>query len=130
MPHVAPKSPCFAARLTAAALAPLAIVYAASVAWKHRTRSPYHSHVAVICIGNLTVGGSGKTPVAIALARLFQERGVSPVFLSRGYGRNDASPLLVDIQSHGASAVGDEALLLGRVAPTIVSRDRALGAIT
>ena len=118
----------FAARLAAAALAPLGMAYGASVAWKHRTRSPYHSHVPVICVGNLTVGGSGKTPVAIGVARLLQERGESPVFLSRGYGRKDASALMVDIQSHDAAAVGDEALLLARVTPTIVSHDRATGA--
>src|SRR5204862_3459437 len=100
-----------------------------SVAWKHRMRSPSHAHVPVICVGNLTVGGSGKTPVAIAIARMLQERGESPVFfLSRGYGRKDASALMVDIQSHDAAAVGDEALLLARVTPTIVSHDRATGA--
>jgi tetraacyldisaccharide 4'-kinase len=79
-------------------------------------------------VGNLTVGGSGKTPVAIAIAHMLQERGAPPAFVSRGYGRKGASPLMVDIQSNDASAVGDEALLLARVAPTIVSRDRATGA--
>jgi tetraacyldisaccharide 4'-kinase len=116
------------ARLTAAALAPLGILYGASIAWKHRTRIPYHASLPVICVGNLTVGGSGKTPVAIAIARMLQEQGVSPVFLSRGYGRKDSSALIVDTHAHDAAAVGDEALLLARIAPAIVSRDRALGA--
>jgi tetraacyldisaccharide 4'-kinase len=118
----------FAARLAAAALAPLGILYGASVAWKHRTRSPWRPHVPVVCVGNLTVGGSGKTPVAIAIARLLQERGVPPAFLSRGYGRKDSTALMVDTHAHDAAAVGDEALLLARVAPTVVARDRSLGA--
>jgi tetraacyldisaccharide 4'-kinase len=118
----------FTARFTAAALAPLGLIYGANVAWKHRLRSPYRARIPVICVGNLTVGGTGKTPVAIVIARMLQERGVSSAFLLRGYGRKNSSTLIVDSQSHDALAVGDEALLLARVAPTIVARDRAIGA--
>jgi tetraacyldisaccharide 4'-kinase len=118
----------FAARLTAAALAPLGILYGANVAWKHRTRVLHRARPPVICVGNLTVGGSGKTPVAIAIVRLLQEQGVSPAFISRGYGGKHAGALVVNTQAHDAAAVGDEALLLARVAPTIVSRDRAQAA--
>jgi tetraacyldisaccharide 4'-kinase len=116
------------ARLAAVTLAPLGIAYGASVFWKHRTRKPYRARVPVICVGNLTVGGTGKTPVAIAIARLLQERGLSPVFLLRGYGRKPADVLVVQSERHEASNVGDEALLLARVAPTVVSSDRGKSA--
>lgn len=115
------------ANLAAMALAPLGFLYGASVAWKSRQSHPWRAAIPVICVGNLTVGGSGKTPVAIAIARLLQQHGVSPAFLSRGYGRTGSNSIVV-AESHGASHVGDEAVLLSRVAPTIVSADRAAGA--
>ena len=88
------------------------------------TRAP----VPVICIGNVTVGGSGKTPTAIHVAALLRSMGRSPAFLTRGYGGRLAGPVLVDAARHGFAEVGDEALLLSRHAPTIVSRHRPAGA--
>jgi len=108
-------------------LAPLGALYNASVAAKAATASPYRAPMPVICIGNLTAGGSGKTPVAIAIGERLKARGLHPTFLTRGYGGRQASPLLVK-PHHTARMVGDEALLLARAAPTIVSRDRAVGA--
>jgi tetraacyldisaccharide 4'-kinase len=116
------------ARIAAAALAPLGALYGASVAWKRRRSVPYRARVPVICVGNLTVGGSGKTPVAIAIAGLLQQQGASATFLSRGYGRKTAGVFIVDAESHDEATVGDEALLLARVAPTIASIDRAASA--
>lgn len=83
--------------------------------------------IPVICIGNPTVGGSGKTPTAIAVAGLLREMGRAPAFLLRGYGGRLAGPVLVDLDAHTAADVGDEALLLARHAPTVVSRDRLAG---
>jgi tetraacyldisaccharide 4'-kinase len=88
----------------------------------HRTRIP------VVCVGNLTVGGSGKTPTAIAIARIFLAAGKRPVFLTRGYGGRLAGPIRVDSSIHRTVDVGDEPLLLARVATTIVAHDRVAGA--
>lgn len=82
----------------------------------------------VICIGNLTAGGQGKTPVALSLAEMAQAAGRRPFFLTRGYGGSEIGPVQVDATRHTAHSVGDEALLLARHAPTIVSADRVAGA--
>ena len=109
-------------------LAPLGWLYGASVAWKARNASPYRSEAAVICVGNLSVGGTGKTPIGIEIARLLAEKARRPFFLSRGYGGNLRGPLEVAISNH-ADEVGDEPLLLAHTAPVIVSRDRRAGAL-
>ncbi|MCB1487752.1 MAG: tetraacyldisaccharide 4'-kinase, partial [Bauldia sp.] len=72
--------------------------------------------------------GAGKTPTAIALARIARREGLKPGFLASGYGGSETGPLLVDPQSHTAEAVGDEPLLLAEVAPTVIGRDRAASA--
>lgn len=84
--------------------------------------------VPVICVGNFTVGGAGKTPTALTLARTAREKGFVPGFLTRGYGGSLDVTTLVEIGHHRATAVGDEALLLAREAMTVVSRRRADGA--
>ncbi|MCK8780719.1 tetraacyldisaccharide 4'-kinase [Rhizobium sp. NTR19] len=84
--------------------------------------------VPVICIGNFTVGGAGKTPTAIAIARAAKNKGLRPGFLSRGYGGTLDVTTVVDGEHHRAEAVGDEALLLCREALTVISRGRVDGA--
>jgi tetraacyldisaccharide 4'-kinase len=113
----------FAARL----LAPLGALYGASVACKAKTSRSYRAAIPVICVGNLTAGGSGKTPVAIAVAQALIARGARPFFLTRGYGGNVRRAVLAT-QSDSARLVGDEALLLADTAPVIVAADRAEGA--
>ncbi len=113
--------------IAAAMLAPLAAVYGAVTARRLAQRGA-RAGVPVVCIGNPTVGGAGKTPAALAVARMLQADGETPVFLTRGYGGRLAGPLAVDPEQHRASDVGDEPLLLARVAPTIVARDRVRGA--
>ncbi|MGH6889179.1 MAG: tetraacyldisaccharide 4'-kinase [Rhizomicrobium sp.] len=117
-----------ASRALSAALAPLGTLYGATVEWKCAHSDPHRPHARVICVGNLTVGGSGKTPVAIALAQMFRAKGARTVFLARGYGRRSPDAIRVDAAIHDASVVGDEALLLARIAPTFVAADRAEGA--
>jgi tetraacyldisaccharide 4'-kinase len=107
-------------------LAPLAAIYGA-ITGARMAREGARAGVPVICVGNLTLGGAGKTPTAIALAKLLIDEGAKPVFLSRGYGGALAGPVRVNAQ-HRAADVGDEPLLLARIAPTIVAADRARGA--
>jgi tetraacyldisaccharide 4'-kinase len=111
----------------AALLAPLGALYGASVAFKARSTKAFDPGLPVICVGNLTAGGSGKTPVAIAIAEMLRARGHRPYFLTRGYGGSERGPALAS-RGHTAAVMGDEALLLARTAPTIVARDRAAGA--
>lgn len=114
--------------LTAFLLEPLALVWDLTTQLRWSTASPYHSRLPVICVGNLTVGGAGKTPTAIAIADLLRLQGEAPVFLTRAYGGRIRGPHLVDIYRDTATDIGDEALLLAQTAPVIVSADRAKGA--
>src|SRR5262245_34545841 len=116
-----------AAGIEARLLSPAAAVYGAVAA--HRLARPgQRAGVPVICIGNPTVGGAGKTPLALAVARMLAAAGERPVMLSRGYGGRIAGPIQVDPSGHGAADVGDEPLLLAQVAPTVVAADRVSGA--
>jgi tetraacyldisaccharide 4'-kinase len=112
--------------LAAALTAPLGALYGA-IAGRRMAQPGRRARMPVICIGNLTLGGSGKTPAAIAVARMLQAAGERPAFLTRGYGGRLAGPVLVS-PAHTAAEIGDEPLLLARVAPTIVARDRVAGA--
>ena len=118
----------YTARIAAALLSPLGWFYGASVAWKRDHASPYRAKAKTICIGNLTAGGSGKTPIATAIAEALLARRLKPIVLSRGYGGRLPGPLFVDPALHSAADTGDEPLLLAATAPVIVSRDRKAGA--
>ncbi|MGU9979672.1 tetraacyldisaccharide 4'-kinase [Phreatobacter sp. HK31-P] len=85
--------------------------------------------VPVVCVGNPTVGGSGKTPTVQWLAALLAGAGHRPAILSRGYGGRLAGPVPVVPGRHGPADVGDEPLLHAARWPTVVSRDRLAGAV-
>jgi tetraacyldisaccharide 4'-kinase len=106
---------------------PLGWVYGALTLRRMR-RPGVGTGVPVICVGNFVAGGAGKTPTAIAFARMLSARGETPFVLMRGYGGRLAGPVLVDPAIHMAADVGDEALLMAGHALTIVARDRPAGA--
>ena len=112
---------------TGALLTPLGAIYGAVAAL--RMRSPGNNvGVPVICVGNFTVGGAGKTPAAMVVAQILHAAHERPFFLSRGYGGRLAGPIRVNPALHRAADIGDEPMLLARLAPTIVARDRVAGA--
>src|SRR5260370_39500409 len=84
--------------------------------------------VPVICVGDPTLGGAGKTPAALAIGRFLLEASERPFFLSRGYGGRARGPLVVDPRGHHAAGVGDEPLLLARIAPPGGARAPPAGA--
>jgi len=114
------------AGVLASALSPLAALYGRLAGSRMAKSKAYRSKLPVICIGNFTSGGGGKTPTAIAVATLLKTMGKSPAFLTRGYGGAAKGPVRVEGQS--AETVGDEPLLLAEVAPTVVAADRVAGA--
>ena len=114
------------ASLNAHLLKPLAALYGAIAAQRLRRRG-LRAGIPVLCVGNYNVGGAGKTPTVLALAKLLRELGETPVVLSRGYGGKLRGPVRVDPIRHAASDVGDEPLMLAGTLPVVVSRKRADG---
>jgi tetraacyldisaccharide 4'-kinase len=107
-------------------LSPLAAVTASATA-RRVARPGWRASVPVICCGNATVGGAGKTTLALDLGARFVARGRAVHFLLRGYGGASPGPHRV-VPANTAAQVGDEALLLAAVAPTWVGADRAASA--
>lgn len=116
------------APVTRMALKPLSWIWSAVTARRIARTTGYAPGIPVISVGNVTVGGSGKTPVAREILRLLRERGGNPAALSRGYGGRLEGPVTVDPAVHSADDVGDEPLMLARDGMAIISRDRAAGA--
>jgi tetraacyldisaccharide 4'-kinase len=108
-------------------LQPVAAMYDRIGQARIRRTKPYQASVPVICVGNFTAGGAGKTPTAIALAEALIGMQLAPGFLTRGYGGRTRGPQWI-APTDSADDVGDEPLLLARQGPTLIARDRALGA--
>ena len=109
-------------------LKPLSWIWAAATARRIARATPVDPGVPVISVGNLTVGGSGKTPVAREVLRLLRSANIDAHALSRGYGGRLEGPLRVDPAVHTAADVGDEPLMLALDSPAWIARDRVAGA--
>ena len=108
-------------------LLPFSIIWILLSLIKRNFAKRYKSHLKVICVGNLSIGGTGKTPFSIQTYKILEILGYKPVFLTRGYRGLTKGPILVN-KSHNHKDVGDEALLLSKVGTTIVSSNRCIGA--
>ena len=109
-------------------LTPASWIWASATARRIAEGKRLDPGVPVICVGNLTLGGAGKTPVAAEILRLLTARGVQAHALSRGHGGRLAGPVRVDPLQHTAADVGDEPLMLAQSFPAWIARDRAAGA--
>lgn len=108
-------------------LMPLSWLYGAATALRLRTGPRNRIDIPVICVGNINMGGTGKTPTVIDLVMRLSEMGKTPVVVSRGYGGSLAGPVIVT-PDHTADDVGDEPVLLSGFGTVCVSRDRFAGA--
>ncbi|WP_367715766.1 tetraacyldisaccharide 4'-kinase [Nitratireductor sp. GISD-1A_MAKvit] len=114
-------------------LSPLSALYGLVAGYRMASAKRAKVDAPVLCVGNFTVGGEGKTPVSIALARQAKMLGRKPGFLTRGHGGSMAGSAmagahLVNVRKDLSRHVGDEPLLLARHAPTLVAPDRLTGA--
>lgn len=109
------------------ALAPVGAIYG-EITSRWMERPGVSISIPVICVGNLVVGGAGKTPTALEVASVCRKLKLKPGFLTRGYRGKEKGPLFVSSALHTAADVGDEALLLAQFAPTVMSADRPSGA--
>lgn len=114
--------------LIAKTLGPLSSFWRLGACLREMKTTARHPGCPVFCVGNFTVGGTGKTPTALALYDLLRAMGRTPHFVSRGYGGSIAGPHRVDPATDTARQVGDEPLLLAAQGPVWIARERILGA--
>lgn len=117
-------------RVTRLVATPVSWIWAWATARRLARGRPVDPGAPVICVGNLTMGGTGKTPVVRALAQRIAARGKAPAVLSRGHGGRLKGPVRVDPAAHTAADVGDEPLMLAAGGLSVwVSRERAAGGV-
>ncbi len=122
------RSHSITAKTIAVGLRPFSALYDFGQRLRQHMTTPTPAPVPIICIGNATLGGVGKTPFSIALYELLQEDGAEVQFLTRGYGGTEPGPIKADPATHSAAQIGDEPLLLARKGTTWIARDRRIGA--
>jgi len=108
-------------------LTPLSWIYGLVYKNLQHHAKPWQAPIPVICVGNITAGGQGKTPMAISICKALKLNNKTVHFISRGYGGSLRGPFLVDPNVNTSSEVGDEPLLLSEIAPTWVSANRKTG---
>ena len=111
-------------------LLPAACLWAGATMIRNLLAHESQAALPVICVGNISVGGTGKTPVSALLYDQLTARGHKPAILIRGYGGTARKPLWVDHSLHNAKEAGDEALMLAESRNVLVARDRIAGAVT
>lgn len=117
-----------AAPMTKLLLSPLALAYRIAGERRIRTTIPEDTGLPVVCIGNLTLGGAGKTPVTERVRAHYTNRGLRTASLSRGYRGSLEGVHRVDPSRHSFGQVGDEPLMLSASGESWISRDRPAGA--
>ena len=108
-------------------LSPLGYLYEKIVALRLKRNKPYHAKVPVICVGNICVGGTGKTPICLALADYFSNQGKKVFFLNHGY-KSRLQNVVIDLERHNPKDLSDEAMIFANKLPTIIDCNRARGA--
>ncbi len=116
------------APMTKLLLTPLAMAYTWAGSRRIKRTVPEDVGIPVICVGNLTMGGAGKTPVTAKVRALLSAMGKRAASLSRGYRGSEEGPLKVDPAKHTAGQVGDEPLMLAALGESWIAKDRVAGA--
>ena len=104
-------------------LYPFSLIFRLGTKIRNLISKEKKSKLAIICIGNIVIGGAGKTPVALKIGSMLKEGGYNPNFVSKGYGGLEKNNTLVK-DWHSPKSVGDEPLLLSEIAPTWIGLDR------
>jgi len=105
-------------------LYPVSIIYRFFRGLHVAISSEYKTDMKVFCVGNLTAGGSGKTPVSIKIGKILKDKKIKFAYLSKGYKGKIRKFTKVDLKKHNAEDVGDEPLLLAEIADTFVCHSR------
>ena len=114
--------------ITSLLLLPISIIYGLSIFLYNLLAISYKSKIRVVCVGNITMGGTGKTPVVINLIRKFKKSGYKNIIVvSRGYKGSIIEPTLVDLKKHKVQQVGDEPLIIAKYTKVVVAKNKKAG---
>ena len=106
------------------------MLYPFSLLWiiidklKFLMTKPYISNLKIICVGNINVGGTGKTPISIFIFKILKKMGYNPIFLTSGYKGKISKPCIVN---DDVTLFGDEAIILKNIGLTVVSKNKLEG---